>query len=136
VSHFAGGGGPEQLLGGLLKAAGLGAAVGLVTGGATATFVKMGAKHAAAATFKAAAMGFKAANLTFAAGRSVFAGYAGMTLSKAFWFPIPGLGWFLASPQKSIGIPAWSFSGTWPGVRGGANGGGESDLLQTMLLGP
>jgi hypothetical protein len=131
AAHFKSGGGPEGLLEPLVTGIAFGAATGALMGGVIGGVAKAMGWGALKAF-----LALKAAPLLANIGKVVFAATYGMTLTKAMALAIPFLGLFVSSPPKAVGVPAWAFAGTWPGVRGDPGTSEVAALLQTMPLAP
>jgi RHS repeat-associated protein len=131
AAHFKSGGGPEGLLEPLVTGIAFGAATGALMGGVIGGVAKAMGWGALKAF-----LALKAAPLLANIGKVVFAATYGMTLTKAMALAIPFLGLFISSPPKAVGVPAWAFAGTWPGVRGDPGTSEVAALLQTMPLAP
>jgi RHS repeat-associated protein len=134
IVFFVNGGGPEGLLGALfsvdaLIGAAIGAGLGLITG------LGFGIMGAAVAKTAVTTVKVIAAVVTVLSIWPFFyAGFTGRSFAEAFWFPIPFFGIFMASPPKSIGVPAWALGGTWFGLSGDPAARETAPKLKTMPL--
>jgi RHS repeat-associated protein len=153
IVHFVNGGGIEGLFGALfsvdaLISAGIGAALGLVTGigfgvvghfgkaAAAAGKVTAAAARAAAKAVETTVMIASGAATLLSTWSWFYAGFMGRSFTEDFWGTILLLGIFMSSPPKSLGIPAWGFAGTWPGSAADSGAAETAALLQTMPLAP
>ncbi len=138
VVHFVRGGGPESLMRDLLISAGIGAAVSMVFAGAYFKGGLLTEKSLISALRFAAAKAGTRLGIETLVG--FFKGYVvGGIITLIFFREFPAaidLAIYRASPPKSVGVPAWAFSGTWPGIMGGPGTSQEAAVLQTMPLAP
>ncbi len=135
IVHFKNGGSVETLFGALfsvdaLISAGIGAGLGLIGGIGFG-----GVAGAAENVFSKIAIGFGNAlvaglgfwNVAYAAATG------GGFMEDALHFG-QFLGIFANSPPRSLGVPAWSLAGTWPGISGDSGGSETAGSLLTMPL--
>lgn len=135
VVHFRQGGSVEKLFGALFSVDALiSAGIGAVIGGFAAGLCGWVAKPAEA-VFSATAIAF--GNAFVAIGgfwNLVYAGARGSSFTEDTINFFGFLSFFANSPPKSLGVPAWSLAGTWPGISGDPGGSETAGSLLTMPL--
>lgn len=135
----------ETLLDGLVVSVATGAAIGALTGGlmkgAGSLIKSVGTAAAKQVAMLLARTGTVLFKGLIPVGRIAFAAWRGQSvvmLSVTSVLLVMGvsLASFYSSPRKNVGIPNWTFAGTWPGMAGAGGRSEEAAMLQLMPLAP
>ncbi len=131
VTHFVTGKGADQLLGwSLLISVGIGFVAGFFGAGLGGYAAKAGLGLIVDIGGWFVTLAPMATSISLAATR-------GMDTNQTIWaLVLLDITSFKSSPRKAVGVPAWAFADTWPGIAGSSGANEEAALLETMPLAP